>query len=140
MKQTLLELTRTYKLPFVAVDDYQGQHYVILGPDDSSSSQNVFMAKPVAPGVTRAPHDVRAQLLYGGYTRWSYVAQAEISRDITPEEQKRLREDERKKKNESIVNSLLRDKKRKDSMSAPKKPIGGSGQGKVIPFKRKEDK
>ena len=139
MYSTLLELERTHGCPMVVRDAFSHSWFLILGKDEESSHGFIYKAKPLSPNQYKPQVGVGTQLIYGGYNKWVYIAKPETinENEISPEDQKRIREMERKKSNERITNELRRGKRQKEQANAKK--LNAGKESKVIPFKKKEE-
>ncbi len=141
MYSTLLELERTHGCPMVVRDAFSHSWYLIVGKDEESSHGFIYKAKPLRPNQHKPEPGTGTQLIYGGYNKWVFITKPEPDlreNEISPEEQKRLRELERKRTNERITNELRRGKRQKEQANAKK--LNAGKESKVIPFRKKEDK
>lgn len=140
MYSTLLELERTHKCPMVVRDAFTHSWYLVLSKDDEAPQGFIYKAKPLRPNEYKAERGAGTQLIYGGYNKWIYIGKPESINEgeISPEEQKRLRELERKRSNEKISDELRRGKRKKEQTETKK--LNAGKEFKVLPFKKKEDK
>lgn len=141
MAYTMQDLLELHKLPIIVRDVFTHTWYVILKKEPNGI--NTFEAKRVEPNTTEIPRGGEIHILHGGYPRWIYVSNPEDT-GISPEDQKRIREIERKKANERITRSLKRDKMYKEAdkrAKKVKKQLESSTSGpKIIDlFSRKKD-
>lgn len=140
MYSTLLELERTHGCPMVVRDAFSHSWFLILGKDEESNHGFIYKAKPLNPNQYKPQAGVGTQLIYGGYNKWVFIAKPEATtndNEISPENQKRIREMERKRSNERITAELRRGKRQKEQANAKK--LNAGKESKVIPFKRKEE-
>jgi hypothetical protein len=126
----------------VVRDAFTHSWFLILGQDTESVGGFVYKAKLLKPNQYKADYGVGVQLVYGGYAKWVYVGPAEKEDGISPEEQKRITETERKRSNKRIADELRRGAKKKklDYRDRNIQRLKDTGEAnKVIPFKKKEE-
>lgn len=141
MYSTLLELERTHGFPMVVRDVFSHSWYLVIGRDEEALGSAVYRAKMLSPNKYKPEPGTGTALIYGGYSKWVFIAKGELEvreGEISPEEQKRIRDLERKRTNERIANELRRGKRQKEQANAKK--LNAGKQSKVIPFRKKEDK
>ena len=141
MYSTLLELERTHKCPMVVRDAFTHSWYLVIGQDAESRGGFIYKAKLLQPNQYKADAGVGVQLIYGGYAKWVYVGAPEKEDGISPEEQKRITQTERKRNNRRIADELRRGAKKKklDYKAKNIQRLKATGE-KVIPFRKKETK
>lgn len=140
MYSTLLELERTHGCPMVVRDAFSHSWYLVLGPDPDSAGGFIYQAKLLEPNQYRPKPGVSISLIYGGYSKWVYIAKPETTLsdgEISPEEQKRIKEAERKRNNDRITRDLRREHKVKRESEQRKaiNKLKSHSQNKVIPFR-----
>jgi hypothetical protein len=126
----------------VVRDAFSHSWYLVVGPDEESLGSFIYKVKPLSPNQHQPAPGAGTQLIYGGYTKWIFIAKPEVPEnpnEISPEEQKRIREAERKRSNERIARELRRDKQAKKASQTPRTNAGKT-VGKLVPFRRKDDK
>lgn len=140
MYSTLIELERTHGCPMVVRDAFTHSWYLVLGLDEESTGGFVYKAKLLEPNQYQAKPGTGTNLIYGGYSKWVYIGKPEVTHnqnEITPEEQKRIKEAERKRNNDRITKDLRRDHriKRESEQRKSMSKLKGHSQSKVIPFR-----
>jgi len=136
---TLLELARTHGCPMIVRDIFTHNWYAVLRPETDGST--IFEAKPMLPNSKHPATQEPIHQIYGGYARWVFISKMEQIA-MTPEEQKRVREEERKKNNAKILRDLKRSKEAKAWQTPPKPKVSSksSDMGQVIEFKPRPKK
>jgi hypothetical protein len=136
---TLLELERTHGCPMIVRDTIQDIDYLIVSVSPESFA--MYEAKRIAEGSRSVPIGTPSILLYGGYIKWLYLGRPDTGGGISPEEQRRIKEEERKRVNARLTRELKRDKEiHKASEPPKKKSTSNNGEAKVIPLHAKKDK
>lgn len=140
MYSTLIELERIHGCPMVVRDAFTHSWYLVLGLDEESSGGFIYRAKLLEPNQYRPKPGVGVNLIYGGYSKWVYIAKPESTQnegEISPEEQKRIKEAERKRNNDRITRDLRREHKvkRESEQRKTMNKLKGHSQNKVIPFR-----
>lgn len=140
MYSTLLELERTHGCPMVVRDAFTHSWYLVIGVDEDSQGGFIYKAKILQPNQYRAAAGTSINLIYGGYSKWVYIGKPESTHndgEISPEEQKRIKEAERKRNNDRLTRELRREKKVKQESEQRKtmSRLKSHSQNKVIPFR-----
>ena len=125
----------------VVRDAFSHSWFLVLEQDQESRGGFIYKAKLLKPNQYKADAGVGVQLIYGGYSKWVYVGPAEKEDGISPEEQKRIVEVERKRNNRRLAEELKRGAKKKkmDQKAKNIQRLKATGE-KVIPFRKKETK
>ena len=135
MLSTLIELERIHKCPMVVKDVYDGVQYYIHSAETPGST--MFKASPMSTNHRGAPIVANVTIpLYGGYVKWTFISKPDI-KEISPEEQKRLRAEERKNANDKILRDLRRTSaaKTEPPKKSTKVKSKSADESNVIPFK-----
>ena len=139
MYYTLLELERIYKCPMIVRDGFNHTWYLILKPESVTS--NFYEGKAIAPNQTSALPGTPATLVSGFYSRFVYIGKPK-EEGISPEDQKRILLEERKRNNDKIIRYLKQDGKKK-ALTIEAKRIqrlkGRDPETRVIPITRKKE-
>lgn len=125
MATTLTELAYRYGFPFVARHVHSDKRYLVKGYSDIS---DVIFKVVEVPELQDVPFDDTPEAeVYGGYEYWRYEKKLDRENGISPEAQKKAREEERKRNNERAIRQYrlkAGDSPRSQSRKAPpKKPI-----------------
>jgi hypothetical protein len=99
MLRTLVDLARTHRFPFIAEHKYASIRYLVVG---QSMHSDVIFEVIILPRERDVPDwDADKQEVYGGYEMWRFEKEVDKKSNISPEEQKRIREEQRRKENEA---------------------------------------
>lgn len=135
----MLELERTHGCPMIVRDAVQDLDYLILTVSPESFA--MYEAKRVPDGSRTAPLGSPTVLLYGGYPKWVYIGRPEIGSGISPEDQRRVKEEERKRSNARLARELKRDKEVSQAKEPPKFVAKDKAtDAKVLPLRPRGDK
>jgi len=138
---TLLELERVHGCPMLVWDTSNDYYYEISSVSPDSFA--MYLAKPIKEDERKALPGTPSVLLYGGFAKWIYKGRPSSGPGIiSPEEQRRALEEERRRTNERITRELSQSKRRPtlDNLAKPVKEKDTSpsnSTAKVIPFVRK---
>jgi len=98
MLQTLVDIVRTHRFPFIAEHHYNAQRWLVLG--FAEYSEVVFEVKALErDSDSPSPGEAIAQV-YGGYDMWRFEKEVDKKTEISPEEQRALKEKQRRENNE----------------------------------------
>ena len=134
MATTLTELVDKYGLPIIVRHVHSDKRYLVL---DNSTASVIFKVVEV-PELQDVPFDdTPVAEVYGGYEYWRYEKKVDREKGISPEAQKKAREEERKRNNERAIRQYrlkAGDSPRSQSRKAPpRKPVKDiSNVGTVI--------
>lgn len=138
---TLLQLERTHGCPMVVRDDSLKIDYVIIKVSPDSFA--MYEAKKLSLGSRSAPLGSPSILLsFGGYPKWLYLGRPDRSEGITPEDQKKAVELERKRLNDKLTRELKGSRSIDKHFPEPPAKKKQGQESKVIQFRprNKEDK
>lgn len=141
MLYTLLELARIYNFPFIVEHRYSTKRYVVLGY--AGDSGVLFEVKLLERGEDSPALDEETSHVYGGYEMWRFEKKMDGKKTITPEEQKKLREEQRRIDNEKTKRAYrlkAGDSVRSKSVTKPAKIEKKIEEGNIIriDFKKKD--
>jgi hypothetical protein len=98
MLETLVDIASRHRFPFIVEHRYQSQRYLVVGY--AHPSDVVFEVFYLPRGEDTPSVDADRHEVYGGYEMWRYEKEMDKKINISPEEQKRIREEQRRKDNE----------------------------------------
>lgn len=130
---TLIELERIHKCPMIVKDAFTGLYFHVFKKDPDTSS--LYEVKPLREETHKPELGTPTNLVYGGYSRWLYIKKPTAD-GISPEEQKKAVELQRKRTNDQLAKGI-RHSDRMKNMSRRTEDKRPSEPGKVIPFKPK---
>lgn len=98
MLQTLIEIARTHSFPFIAEHHYNAQRWLVLGYFEGS--EVVFDVRKLERGEDTPRVGEPIGNVYGGYQMWRFEKEMDKRKTISAEEQRKLREEQRRLDNE----------------------------------------
>ena len=133
---TLVELHKMYNSPMLVEDRDTAARYLIHKP--AWDSMITFEASHIPHGQEYPPIGARMIYLYGDTPKWKYLGKPNISKTISPEEQKKNNELQRKSSNDSLIRQLKHSKKMNKPVKVKTKNTDNN-PGKVLTFPKKGD-
>lgn len=95
---TLMEIAERHPFPFIVRHRYNTYRWLVL--KQSEMSEVIFEVRRLHENEDTPRVGESAEQIYGGYGVWQFEKEVEKKTGISPEEQKRLREEQRKIDNE----------------------------------------
>jgi len=99
MALTLIEIAKAHRFPFIVENERQSQRYLVKGY--AHPSEVVFEVFFLWGDADTPSVDAELQEVYGGYFMWRFEKEMDKKSSISPEEQKRIRDEQRRKDNEA---------------------------------------